>query len=121
VRIGQRRQEIAQCNNVYVFPGLGLGITAARATRVTDAMFTAAATAVGADAPLRRDQYGALLPPQTQLVDIATAVARAVALAAVADGVAPEHDATTIDEAIERTRWTPAYPELSSTGRVVAA
>jgi malate dehydrogenase (oxaloacetate-decarboxylating) len=121
VRIGQRRQEVAQCNNVYVFPGLGLGITAARATRVTDAMFTAAATAVGADAPLRRDQYGALLPPQTQLVDVAIAVARAVALAAVADGVAPGQDARTIDEAIERTRWTPAYPELSSTCRVVAA
>jgi malate dehydrogenase (oxaloacetate-decarboxylating) len=93
VRIGRRVQEIAQCNNVYVFSGLGLGVATARATRVTDAMLTAAATAVGADAPVRLDRDGALLPAQTQLVDVATAVARAVALAAVTDGVAPESDA----------------------------
>jgi malate dehydrogenase (oxaloacetate-decarboxylating) len=113
VHIGQRVQEIAQCNNVYVFPGLGLGITAASATRVTDAMFTAAATAVSADAPVRREQSEALLPAQTQLVDLATAVAQAVALTAVPDGVAPEHDAATLDTAIERTRWIPAYPDLA--------
>jgi malate dehydrogenase (oxaloacetate-decarboxylating) len=113
VHIGHRVQEIAQCNNVYVFPGLGLGITAAGATRVTDAMLTAAAAAVSAAAPVRRDQYGGLLPPQTQLVDVATAVARAAARAAVADGVAGECDSPTIDEAIETTRWTPAYPDLA--------
>jgi malate dehydrogenase (oxaloacetate-decarboxylating) len=107
--VNGRSIPVAQANNVYVFPGVGLGVTAARATRVTDAMMTAAATAVGQQATIQHDGQGMLLPERSRLVDTATAVARAVARAAVADKVAPELTGDQIDAAIHRTRWTPRY------------
>ncbi len=109
ITVNGRSIPVAQANNVYVFPGVGLGVTAARATRVTDAMMTAAATAIGQQATIHHDGQGMLLPERSQLVDTATAVARAVARAAVADKVAPELTGDQIDAAIHRTRWTPRY------------
>ncbi|HXF22543.1 MAG TPA: NAD-dependent malic enzyme [Streptosporangiaceae bacterium] len=109
MKVGDASIPVAQCNNVYVFPGMGLAVTAVRATRVTDAMMTAAATAVSGQASIHRDQRGTILPDQAHLVDTATAVARAAARAAVADGVAPELSGTRIDEAIEQARWRPEY------------
>ena len=100
---------VAQCNNVYIFPGVGLGVTAMHATRVTDTMMTAAATAVGDAAPIRHDPHGMLLPDRAHLADTATVVAGAVARAAVADGVAPALTDDQIDQAIRRTRWLPGY------------
>ena len=84
-------------------------MTAVRATRVTDAMMTAAATAVGDAATIRHDPHGTLLPDRAQLAGTATAVARAVAKAAVADAVAPALTDDQIDQAIDRTRWLPRY------------
>ena len=78
---------IGQANNALIFPGLGLGVIAARATRVTDGMLAAAAHAVSelvdTSAP------GApLLPRVEALRETSVAVAAAVAEAAAADGVA---------------------------------
>jgi malate dehydrogenase (oxaloacetate-decarboxylating) len=84
-------------------------VTAVRASRVTDAMMTAAAAAVGDAATIRRGPYGTLLPDRAQLADTATAVARAVAKAAVADAVAPALTDDQVDEAIHRARWLPHY------------
>jgi malate dehydrogenase (oxaloacetate-decarboxylating) len=109
MKVNGRSIPVAQSNNVYIFPGVGLAVTAIRATRVTDPMMTAAATAVSDQAPIRRDPQGMLLPERAKLVDTATAVARAVARAAVDDGVAPKLTGDQIDEAIDRTRWVPRY------------
>jgi malate dehydrogenase (oxaloacetate-decarboxylating) len=98
---------VAQCNNVYVFPGIGLAVTAVRATRVTDSMLTVAAAAVAASAPIHNDPSGALFPARTHLADTAVGVARAVARAAVADGVAAKLSDDEIDKAIQATRWLP--------------
>jgi len=109
MRVGEVSIPVAQCNNIYVFPGVGLGVTAVHATRVTDAMMSAAAAAVGAAATIRHDPHGTLLPDRAQLAATATAVARAVAKAAVADAVAPALTDDQIDQAIGRTRWLPRY------------
>ncbi len=109
MQVGARQVPVAQCNNVHVFPGIGLAVTAVRATRVTDAMMTAAAVAIGKRATIQTDPGGTLLPERAQLLQTATAVARAVARAAVADGVAPTLDPDQIDKAIEATRWYPQY------------
>jgi len=109
MRVSDASIPVAQCNNIYIFPGVGLAVTAVRATRVTDAMMTAAAAAVGDAASIRHDPHGTLLPDRVQLVGTATAVARAVAKAAVADAVAPALTDDQIDRAIDRTRWLPRY------------
>jgi len=109
VRYGSAQVPIAQCNNVYIFPGIGLAVTAIRATRVTDAMMTAAAVAVSESATIHNHRNGALLPDRSQLVETATAVARAVCRAAVNDGVAPRLGHDQIDAVIDATRWHPRY------------
>ena len=109
MKIGDINVPAAQCNNIYVFPGIGLAVTAVHATRVTDAMMTAAATAIGAGATIHRDPHGTLLPDRADLADTATAVATAVARAAVTDGVASALSEDQIDHVIRRTRWLPRY------------
>jgi malate dehydrogenase (oxaloacetate-decarboxylating) len=106
---GDRDMPVAQCNNVYIFPGIGLAVTAVHASRVTDSMMTVAAAAVAGAAPIHDDPRGALLPARNHLGDTATAVARAVARAAVEDGVAPKRTDEEIDQAISTMRWTPEY------------
>jgi malate dehydrogenase (oxaloacetate-decarboxylating) len=96
---------------VYVFPGVGLAVTAVRATRITDAMMTEAASAVCGAATIHGDSRGMLLPDRDRLAETATRVARAVGRVAVADGVAPALSQAEIEDAIERTRWTPRYGE----------
>jgi malate dehydrogenase (oxaloacetate-decarboxylating) len=100
---------VAQCNNVYIFPGVGLAAIAVQATRVTDEMMTAAAAAVCGQASIHTDAHGMLLPARDRLARTATAVAREVARAAVAGGAAPPRSGPEIDEAIARTRWIPRY------------
>ncbi|MGD0608038.1 MAG: NAD-dependent malic enzyme [Streptosporangiaceae bacterium] len=111
MQVGAASIPVAQCNNLYVFPGIGLAVTAVGASRVTDGMLTAAAAAVGAAATIRLDPRGTLLPGRAQLAHVATVVASAVARAAVADGVAPALTGDQIDQAIGRTRWLPHYQD----------
>ncbi len=114
MQVGRANIPVAQCNNIYIFPGVGLAVTAVRATRVTDAMITAAAAAVADAATIRRDPHGTLLPDRAQLADTARVVASAVAKAAVADHVAPPLTDDQIDQAIDRTRWQPRYHSRST-------
>ncbi len=109
MQVGDATIPVAQCNNIYIFPGVGLAVTAVRATRVTDGMLAAAAAAVGDAATIRADPHGTLLPDRARLADTAKVVARAVAKAAVADAVAPALTDDEIDQAINRTRWLPRY------------
>ena len=84
---GGIRYEIGQANNALIFPGLGLGVIAARARRVTDGMLLAAARAVAGLVDISTP--GApLLPRVADLRETSVAVAAAVAGAAEAEGVA---------------------------------
>ncbi|MFE9445324.1 malic enzyme-like NAD(P)-binding protein [Streptomyces sp. NPDC006602] len=88
--LGRKQVPVAQANNVYVFPAVGLAVAACRASRVTDRMMVAAARAVG-ECAVRAGVEGAtpLLPPLVGMRDAAREIALAVARAAVEDGVAP--------------------------------
>jgi malate dehydrogenase (oxaloacetate-decarboxylating) len=104
-----RQIAIAQCNNVYIFPAVGLGIVASRARRVTDGMMEAAARTLGEHSPALRDASASLLPPVRDVRGVAVAVAIAVGLEAQRVGVAPK---TTEEELIRRVnegQWTPKY------------
>lgn len=100
---------IAQCNNSYIFPAMGLGILASRARRVTDAMFIAAAEALKETSPALKDRTASLLPSLTIIRDVSRKIGHAVALAAIADGVADSMTDVEIDQRIEETMWHPEY------------
>jgi malate dehydrogenase (oxaloacetate-decarboxylating) len=98
-----------QTNNSYIFPGMGLGILAIGARRVTDAMFMAAGKAVAAMSPAASDPEGKLLPSVSQMREVAVAVARAVAWQAQLDGVASVRDQSAIERLISDYIWEPCY------------
>jgi malate dehydrogenase (oxaloacetate-decarboxylating) len=100
---------IAQCNNVYIFPAMGLAVTAAQATRVTDEMMRVAAATLGDASPALGDPNAPLLPAWTDVPDVAVRIAHAVGLQAVADGVAPQRSAEQLTERIAQVRWTAEY------------
>jgi malate dehydrogenase (oxaloacetate-decarboxylating) len=104
-----RSVAVDQTNNSYIFPGVGLGAIAVQARRITDTMFMAAAKALAERSPARRDSGANLLPPVTALRDIAVAVARAVALQAINEGLAPSMTEREIDAAIAAKMWQPKY------------
>jgi malate dehydrogenase (oxaloacetate-decarboxylating) len=103
---------IAQANNALVFPGLGLGVTVARAARITDGMITAAAEAVAglSDATTRG---ASLLPPVTDLRMVSAAVAIAVARATEKEGLAqaPLDDPV---QQVHQAMWRPQYPSFEA-------
>lgn len=101
---------IAQCNNVYIFPAMGLAVTAAQATRVTDEMMRAAAATLGDASPALTDPDQPLLPAWSDVPDVAIRIAHAVGVQAVADGVAPKRSDEELTERITHVRWTPEYP-----------
>lgn len=109
VEWNERKIRIAQTNNAYVFPGIGLGVLAVGARRVTDAMFTTAARAVASLSPARESADAPLLPPVTELRSVALVVARAVARQAIEDGVAAPRSDEAIAAAVAAELWEPVY------------
>ncbi len=100
---------IDQTNNAYIFPGMGLGITAVKATRVTDKMFMVAAKALVACSPAIKDPAANLLPPLADIRKISLEVAIAVAKEAVASGFAPLHTDEQVEKMIHANVWEPVY------------
>jgi malate dehydrogenase (oxaloacetate-decarboxylating) len=112
VAIGGKIRSIGQCNNAYIFPGMGLGVTASGARRVTDEMFFAAARTLADLSPAIADPDASLFPDLTTIRDVSHRVALAVAKMAQSQGHA---ESTTPDELERRIRvktWTPRYPHL---------
>ncbi len=116
VQTANGQQVIGQANNVFVFPGIGLGAIVSEAREITDAMISASALTLArslsdSDIASRR-----LVPDVSRLWDICGEVASAVALQAVDDGVAGEStDETTIRKRIDSMRWKVRYPHIEST------
>ncbi|MGH8778046.1 NAD-dependent malic enzyme [Paraburkholderia sp.] len=103
------RFKVDQTNNSYIFPGVGLGAIAVKATRVTDTMFMAAARALAAASPARSDPSKNLLPPVTALREVAITVALAVALQAHKEGLTTGVSTDQIEGLIRSKVWAPHY------------
>jgi malate dehydrogenase (oxaloacetate-decarboxylating) len=112
VEVNGKKVPIDQTNNSYVFPGMGLGILAVRARRVTDTMFMAAAKALAGMSPTVSDKAGRLLPPLEDLRKVSLAVAEAVAETAREEGLAEVGEDKPVAALIRDYVWTPAYRDL---------
>jgi malate dehydrogenase (oxaloacetate-decarboxylating) len=113
VSYGGRMMPIAQCNNVYIFPAMGLGVVAAGARRVTDGMMQAAASALALNSPALKDSSASLLPPLTDIRRVAAQIAVAVGMQAQRDGVAPRLTEEELSQRVVTTQWSPAYPMMT--------
>lgn len=108
-----RKTPIAQCNNVYIFPGVGLGLVASRARRVTDRMMMAAGRALGENSPALSDSGAALLPSLKDLRTVARQIALEVGIEAHQAGVAQPTSPEDLRDRIAATQWTSQYPQLA--------
>ncbi len=111
VRYEGRVIPIAQCNNVFIFPAVGLGVVASGARRVTDEMMLAAARALGERSPALANPSDSLLPALRDVRAVARAIATAVGLEAQRAGVAPNTSAEELSERVAATQWTAEYPQ----------
>ncbi|GAP75146.1 NAD-dependent malic enzyme [Pseudoalteromonas sp. SW0106-04] len=100
---------IPQCNNSYIFPGIGLGAIAIKAKRITDEMLMAASETLASSSPLANDGKGSLLPPLTEIESLSKRIAFAVAKVAIAQGEALEFSDEDIIKAIDNNYWHPEY------------
>jgi len=102
---------IGQCNNSFIFPGVGLGVIASGARRVTDAMFVAAARVLSEFAPVLHDPEAPLYPPLEQVREISFKVALEVAREAERAGLA-DVDLDKLEQTVSQKMWKPHYNPL---------
>jgi len=100
---------IAQCNNSYIFPGIGLGVISANINRITDEMLQVASETLAAASPLANTGEGELLPPLTEIAQLSKDIAYAIAKVAFKAGLALELTDDEILAKIERNFWQPEY------------
>ncbi|KTD62458.1 NAD-dependent malic enzyme [Legionella shakespearei] len=109
VSINGRSIEIAQCNNSYIFPGIGLAVVAGKAKRVTDEMMMAAAMALSELAPAVKTGEGRLLPELSTIRDVSKHIAKAVIAMGIKEGHINPMSESEISAAVEETMWIPQY------------
>lgn len=118
VEFNGKLQQVGQCNNVFVFPGVGLGVLASGAKRILPHFFTAAAHAVS-DSLTRDDlKSGKLVPDVSDIATISDKVALAVATSAIENEVSRpcaysdfshKHDPARMKILISKMKWEPIY------------
>ena len=111
VEMGGRTHVVGQANNVFIFPGVGLGAVAGGASEVTDRMFLVAATTLAEMVSTERLEQGAIYPRLTDLRR-SHAIAMAVAHEGRDGGVAPMATDAELEEAVDSCIWTPQYDSL---------
>lgn len=100
---------VDQTNNAYVFPGIGLGVLAVKARRVTDSMFRVAAQTLAEISPARRNPEANLLPAVSELREVAHIVGEKVARVAIEEGLCEPIDFAEIPQLISAKMWEPLY------------
>ncbi len=112
VKYDGRTIPIGQCNNMFIFPGVGLGVIALQARFVKDEMFVAAARALSDCSPARKDPNSSLYPEIEDVREVARRVALVVGKAAQQAGIAEQTAEDELERRITASMWTPQYPRL---------
>jgi len=114
---------IGQCNNAFIFPGIGLGVLASGAREVLPEFFTVAAKEIADMMTPEQLEHGMLVPPINDIRKVGKKVALAVAMCAVREGVSRpcvytdfqhNNDEARMRTIIDRMRWNPEYLPLVS-------
>jgi malate dehydrogenase (oxaloacetate-decarboxylating) len=101
--------QASQCNNMYIFPGVGLGALVCKASRVTNGMFLAASKAISAFVTPEQEAMGLLLPEMKDIRQVSAAVGKAVGIAARDAGLGRLLDDDQIETIVTRAQWFPKY------------
>ena len=109
VRLNGESYRIAQCNNSYIFPGIGLGVLAVRANRVTDEMLLASSEILAEASPRASGTGKDLLLPLQQITEVSRSIAFAVAKVAQEQGHALKISDAQLHARIDQIFWTPHY------------
>lgn len=102
---------LSQCNNVFIFPGMGLGALASEATQVTEGMFLAAAEELAKHSPAAQTGSHSLFPPIEEVRELSRHIALAVAKQAIEEGVS-KLSSSELQKRIDARMWEPKYPTL---------
>jgi len=100
---------VAQCNNALVFPGIGLGILAVGAKRLSKGMIWAASQALSEHAPSRKNSFAPLLPSLNDAQAVAKRIAIMVAQTAIDEGLVETPPTIPLETLIEERFWEPNY------------
>jgi malate dehydrogenase (oxaloacetate-decarboxylating) len=100
---------VAQCNNAYAFPGIGLGVLAVNANRITDAMLMKVAETIGDSVDAGGSDGAALLPPLTDIRPLSRKIAVAVARCAVEEGLCEDVRLEDVEARVDESIWVPQY------------
>ncbi|WP_286265164.1 NAD-dependent malic enzyme [Thalassotalea atypica] len=100
---------ISQCNNSYIFPGIGLGVVSANINRITDEMLLVASEMLAKQSPLANTGEGELLPPLTSIAQLSRDIAFAISKIAFEQGLALEISDEQLTAKIERNYWNASY------------
>jgi malic enzyme len=114
VKIDGRERVVGQANNVFIFPGIGLGTIVSCAHEVTDRMFQVAATTLASLVSPDRLASGAMYPGLSELRTVSRAIAIAVARTARDQGIGRMADDEQLEAAVDAAIWTPEYSQPSS-------
>jgi malate dehydrogenase (oxaloacetate-decarboxylating)(NADP+) len=109
VRLGGKRYVPGQGNNVYIFPGVGLGVIASRATAVTDEMFFVSAQTLAGQVSESDLTEGCIYPHLTRIRDVSLAIGEAVARVAYDRGLATEPEPPNLKQHIRSQMYEPVY------------
>ena len=108
-----RSIRIGQCNNAFIFPGVGLGVITSGARRVTDAMFSAAASVLSEFSPALRNPMDTLYPSLESVREISYQVALAVGAEAIRAGLSQLSSVNSLEVALANKMWLPRYVPLT--------
>lgn len=106
---------IAQCNNAFIFPGIGLGVIASGASRITDEMLMSASETLAQYSPLVLNGEGMVLPELKDIQKVSRAIAFAVGKMAQQQGVAVKTSAEALQQAIDDNFWQAEYRDYRRT------
>ena len=106
---------VAQCNNSYIFPGIGLGVIVSKASVISDEMIMASSNTLADVSPLANTGKGGLLPPLTEITELSKSIAFKVAKVAMQQGHALTESDEELKGRIDKYFWSPEYRQYKRT------